>query len=190
MYGLIEHQEVFSKAGILSSAFWFAGNASVNHVNTTGKDANVRVYFLAGGQEPASVAQNMYAVRDAMWNVGFSNNETYDLVPTDGQHSEWFWRREFPAAYQWLFAGAVSSTAPIPEIADLKISPNPVRRYFRIQNELEGRLQIIGMDSTLVREMNIAPNERIYISDLPVGMYILRLQTSDKRRHVGKMVKR
>ena len=24
----------------------------------------------------------------------------------DGQHAEWFWRREFPAAYEWLFPAA------------------------------------------------------------------------------------
>jgi metallo-beta-lactamase class B len=25
------------------------------------------------------------------------------LIPADGKHAEWFWRREFPAAYRWLF---------------------------------------------------------------------------------------
>jgi hypothetical protein len=25
------------------------------------------------------------------------------LLPADGAHSEWFWRREFPAAYRWLY---------------------------------------------------------------------------------------
>jgi hypothetical protein len=25
-------------------------------------------------------------------------------VRADGKHSEWFWRREFPDAYQWLFS--------------------------------------------------------------------------------------
>jgi metallo-beta-lactamase class B len=28
------------------------------------------------------------------------------LLPADGAHAEWFWRREFPAAYRWLFAPA------------------------------------------------------------------------------------
>jgi metallo-beta-lactamase class B len=28
------------------------------------------------------------------------------LLPADGAHSEWFWRREFPAAFRWLFTGA------------------------------------------------------------------------------------
>ncbi|MBA2243755.1 MAG: hypothetical protein H0W11_02295 [Gemmatimonadetes bacterium] len=27
------------------------------------------------------------------------------FICADGTHSEWFWRREFPAAYRWLFAG-------------------------------------------------------------------------------------
>ncbi|MBK8555192.1 MAG: alpha/beta hydrolase [Lewinellaceae bacterium] len=52
MYALSERQDVFSKAGIFSPAFWFAGNEPANHVASSTKEGDVRVYFLAGGDEP------------------------------------------------------------------------------------------------------------------------------------------
>ena len=32
-------------------------------------------------------------------------------APADGQHREWFWQREFPAAYQFLFGPAPKARA-------------------------------------------------------------------------------
>ena len=31
-------------------------------------------------------------------------------APADGEHKEWFWRREFPAAYRFLVRPAATST--------------------------------------------------------------------------------
>ena len=45
------------------------------------------------------------------------------IARADGQHAEWFWRREFPAAYQWLFANQpaaepASEKAPVEKPSD------------------------------------------------------------------------
>jgi predicted alpha/beta superfamily hydrolase len=192
MYGLAEHQDVFSKAGIFSPAFWFAGAASANHVSTTGKEADVRVYFLAGGQEPASVAQNMYVVRDAMWNAGFGTNETYDLVPADGQHSEWFWRREFPAAYQWLFAGAVSSTVDAPAGRQLVLFPNPAGDTVTIgglEGLLPARLKIVDAGGRTRRNTTLRNAEAVDIRHLRPGVYTVQVRGADGRVRTGQLVK-
>ena len=34
------------------------------------------------------------------------------LTQYDGRHAEWFWRREFPAAYRWLFADPARPARP------------------------------------------------------------------------------
>jgi hypothetical protein len=47
----------------------------------------------------------------AGWTVGA---DLYAAAPDDGRHAEWFWRREFPAAYRWLFAGPNAAAAPAP----------------------------------------------------------------------------
>ena len=36
-------------------------------------------------------------------NNQYAANEINTAIKSDGQHSEWFWKREFSAAYQWLF---------------------------------------------------------------------------------------
>ena len=41
---------------------------------------------------------------DTLAAAGFRIGQEVDsLVRADGRHQEWFWRREFPAAYRRLF---------------------------------------------------------------------------------------
>jgi metallo-beta-lactamase class B len=46
---------------------------------------------------------NMTEVRDALLKRGVNESRIIFKTPADGQHAEWFWRREFGPAYQWLF---------------------------------------------------------------------------------------
>jgi metallo-beta-lactamase class B len=48
---------------------------------------------------------------DTLIAAGFPRSALRSVVFADGRHAEWFWRREFPAAYRWLFAEE-SSSAP------------------------------------------------------------------------------
>ena len=50
LYAAIEHQDIFSKAGVFSASFWFADEV-YTHVATTGKEADMRIYMIAGVQE-------------------------------------------------------------------------------------------------------------------------------------------
>ena len=94
-YALTERQDIFGKAAVFSPAFWFAGNASRDQVLAEGKQGEARVYYLAGGQEPTYVAQDLAAVRSAMIQIGHPTSQLLSYVPSDGTHSEWFWEREF-----------------------------------------------------------------------------------------------
>ncbi|MEP6834562.1 MAG: alpha/beta hydrolase-fold protein, partial [Gemmatimonas sp.] len=48
-------------------------------------------------------AKDQTAIARAMNAVGFrTNSDLVARVAADGRHEEWFWRREFPAAYLWL----------------------------------------------------------------------------------------
>ncbi len=192
MYGFAERQDVFSKAGIFSPAFWFADNNSAYHVLAHPKQGDARVYFLTGGQEPAYVTQDAQAVADAMTTAGFNANEKYFLTPGDGQHSEWFWKREFPAAYQWLFAGAVSATGEAVSEEDLQIFPNPAGSSVYIagvgaQDRL--KVQIVGNDGKLWRDTTLDGNAPIYTADLPAGFYLVRVKKAGSRWQVAKLVR-
>ena len=193
MYAFAERQDVFSKAGIFSPAFWFAGDEPAGHVATHPKQGEARVFFLAGGDEPNYVETDMQAVADAMNPAGFSASEKYFHVPGDGQHSEWFWAREFPDAYEWLFQGAVTAvTWPKTKKEQLQIFPNPGSSWVRFSGVTPGETvsaRIIGADGKIWSDTLVAAGEPLWTGDLPAGVYIVKVRKKGGKWVTGKMVK-
>lgn len=194
MYAFSERQDVFSRAGIFSPAFWFGGSSPANHVAAHPRQGEARVYFLAGGQEPASVAQNMQTVADSMTAAGFLNDEKFFTVVSDGQHSEWFWRREFPDAYKWLFQNTVSAVGgPNAEPnAPIEIFPNPTGSWVRLSGVATGErvdLQIIGSDGRVWRDSTAVGGEPVWTGNLPVGLYFVKVKKQDGKWVTTKMIR-
>ncbi len=193
MYGFADYQEVFSKVGVFSPAFWFADNASANDVATHPKQGDARVYFLAGGAEPAYVAQDMQAVADAMTTAGFAQNEKSFTVVPGGQHSEWFWAQEFADAYIWLFQGAATSTQTGKDLgAKIQIYPNPADKWIRFSGIEETRsvqVQIVGSDGKVWNRINTTGGGAVYTGNLPAGFYAVKLRTEGGRWRTVKLVK-
>jgi predicted alpha/beta superfamily hydrolase len=191
-YAMFEHQDVFSKALSFSPAYWFAGNANANHVTSTGKQGSVKIYLLAGGDEPDYVTTDMTAVGDAMLGVGFSPQEIYFDTPSDGQHSEWFWAREFPDAYKWLFQNLVTPTNEITKNSNLEIFPNPATDWIKItQNEVfdSAMLVITGADGKIWQNKTLKNSEKINTSKLPTGFYVLKIMKGSRMLASGKFAK-
>jgi predicted alpha/beta superfamily hydrolase len=189
MYAFSERQDVFSKAGIFSSAFWFADSNSANHTASHPRLGNARVYFLTGGQEPAYVTQDMDEVIDAMGTAGFSDNEHFRKVAADGQHSEWFWAREFPDAYVWLFQDAVSSTAQA-TTEPLDIFPNPAGDWVRFSGQQDAALhvQLFGADGRLWRDSTLQATQALWTGDLPAGVYLVKAFSPNTGWRQGRVV--
>lgn len=194
MYAVIEHQDVFSKAGVFSPAFWFNGNKSVEHILNTGKLNDVRVFFLAGGQEPPYIGNDVEEVVEAMLTVGFTLDEINVATPTDGQHSEWFWSREFPAAYSWLFEhdqASVDSHEVAGNNIKMQVFPNPATDWIRLSgNDLNQELEIRIMDTngkTLISDVQYG-DEAIWTGDLPRGAYIVSITDEDGNNNALKLV--
>ncbi|MFN7326085.1 MAG: alpha/beta hydrolase-fold protein [Chitinophagales bacterium] len=195
MYALIEHQHVFSKAGIFSPSFWFNGFKTVEHILSKGKLTDVRVYFLAGGQEPPYITNDMEAAVEAMLAAGFSLNEINVQTPSNGQASEWFWAQEFPTAYQWLFGGLqpVVSNLDLPkeEEINLRAYPNPTTDWIRL----------LGTDPTVLYQVEISDlrgntrflgsyqgEEPIWTGNWSAGTYLVRITNQNGTSHTTKLV--
>ena len=192
MYAFAERQDVFGKAGIFSPAFWFGGSNPANNVAANPKEGPARVYFLAGGQEPAYVEQDMQEVANAMNTAGFTANEKYYTVPPDGEHSEWFWQREFPDAYVWLFAGAVSSTGTPAEEEPLGVFPNPAGSWVRISGlkpDEKADVQIVSAMGKRLRSTGIRGGEALYMGDLNPGLYIVKVRKAGGKWKSVKVVR-
>lgn len=103
LYAGLKYPQVFSKVGVFSPAFWFAQDSLFRYMQQARLRQLMRFYFVAGMQEGETMVPLMAAMRDSLKNSGVkASNISYRAV-ADGKHAEWFWRREFPAAYQWLY---------------------------------------------------------------------------------------
>jgi len=198
MYAFAERQDVFAKAGIFSPAFWFADNEPVNHVANHPKQGNARVYFISGADEEANgnqsnyVVEDMQAVANAMTTAGFSPGEKSFNVKSDGQHSEWFWAREFPDAYKWLFADFTSSSIESGNTQPLEIFPNPARSWFRFAGTNDGAkidYLIIGSDGKHWRDSTLRNGEAVWTGDLPAGFYVVKARKAGEAWRVARLVK-
>ncbi|HEX6041748.1 alpha/beta hydrolase [Longimicrobium sp.] len=104
--------DVFGQIGVFSPSLWFSDSVFVAARESRPAGYRPRFYFVSGGSEgPPEDArvvvtgQEMMvrALDEAGWTPA---TDVTSVAPDDGKHSEWFWRREFPAAYQWLFGAA------------------------------------------------------------------------------------
>lgn len=196
MYAFSERQDVFSKAGIFSPAFWFKRDSINRFVATHTRKGNARVYFLAGAQESTSVnvAQDVQQVSNSMNTAGFLSTEKLSKISPDGEHSEWFWAREFSEAYKWLFKDAVTSATSTTPKEKLEIFPNPAGEWVRFSGLVANeplQLKILGADGKLWRDTTLQqPEAAFWVGDLPRGAYIVKARQGSKAKWVsGKLIR-
>ncbi len=194
MYALVEYQDVFSKAGIFSPLFTFVGNKMVEHIQQVGKLNDVRVFFLAGAQEPSYVSTGMEAVIDAMLSSGFDLSEINISTPTDGEHNVWFWSREYAGAYKWLFQNdqaAVPTYEEHHETLSMTAFPNPSTTWVQLQGEdldQDVNVRIIGMDGRVWYEAFQQGTQVIFTGSLPKGAFSLSVTDMQGRTRAIQLI--
>ena len=115
LYAVLKYPKTFGRVGIFSPAFWIAPELYKLAQDAGPLPSDVRLYFVIGGQESANAEESASVVKDQERMVSIlmgdglrKDSNLVSLVRADGKHSEWFWRREFPDAYRWLFARPAS----------------------------------------------------------------------------------
>ncbi len=192
-FGGIERQDVFSKVGVFSPSYWFSSQV-FSHTSSTGRQGDMRIYLLAGQQEGSgSVVNQLNAMYDTLLQAGFLPEELQKVTHADGQHSEWYWAREFPAAYQWLFADvSATSTREIQWVSSFSLYPNPADSVLHITG-IDGVVKaslilyhISGRPALPMRR--IANGDTVDISGLAPGMYVAVLIAGNKKAGVQRIV--
>ena len=119
LYAALKRPDVFGRAGVFSCACWISRGKVLEFARAMRPSAPLpRIYFVAGGMETndGEQARDQRAVIDSLAAAGFPvHTATRSFAPADGRHSEWFWRRAFPAAYQWMF-GDSTTLASLPDV--------------------------------------------------------------------------
>jgi predicted alpha/beta superfamily hydrolase len=112
MYAGIRYPEVFGRVGAFSSSYWFS-DQSYAQVNNTGVKAASYFYLIAGSQEGGNQVADMNEMVETLKAKGAGDVNVFNQAHADGKHSEWYWEREFPKAYKWLFEKKTSSVSDI-----------------------------------------------------------------------------
>ena len=196
-YGIMEYPEIFSMAGVFSPSFWFS-DSLWNYMESIEKTANVRIYMLGGENESATMVPNLEKMAEYLENSGFSGDDFTVVSHSDGAHSEWYWRREFPAAFRWLNSSPPSAIreARNEEATEIRIFPNPfnpdtVIRFFLPENQ-QITLMIQDIRGHRVRLLHSGyataglqryhwDGKNDFAEPVTSGIYLIILQSNEKR---------
>jgi metallo-beta-lactamase class B len=103
VYAALKYPRVFGRVGAFSPAFWVCNDSLRVFAKTHPAAPTTRFYFVCGPKESETMLPLMTAWRDELRAEGVPATNLSFSAPADGQHREWFWQREFPAAYRFLF---------------------------------------------------------------------------------------
>ncbi len=176
-YAAMKYQNIFSKVGVFSPSFWFSDSV-YNFTSTQGHQGNMKFYFMSGQQEDVDMVPDIQTVMSTMQSHGFLQSEMTLVTKADGQHSEWFWKREFPEAFKWLFSG-VTDVNKMPEnneFDDLNIRQSQKQIFIKISDENSAKLMIYDVKGSQLFNKNISGQELLNIDFLSSGFYIVILQ--------------
>jgi predicted alpha/beta superfamily hydrolase len=176
MYIAAQYQNVFSKALIFSPSFWFS-DSCYTHVQQRGKQFPMRYYVMAGTNEDADLVGQMARMTDILRGLGYSTEEVKTVLKSDGQHSEWFWAREFGEGYKWLFRESATKVDGVKTNVKIAVFPNPTDSVLHIEsadNLAYTNLEIYDTLGRLMRYEPLQSTHNVAVNYLKSGTYILR----------------
>ncbi|MBI1315456.1 phosphonate ABC transporter ATP-binding protein [bacterium] len=185
---------VYGKIGLFSPAYWL--NPSIyNYVQQAGTAAvSQRFYLIAGQSEgQGSVAADVQQMVQSLTGAGHASAQVFSQIHADGQHSEWYWAREFGPAFDWLFGSAMGSPEAPKQQGEVAVFDS-VLQGWRVQFSAPITSWVLSDVSGAVRRSSEAsergqPSCWIEASDLPVGVYVLSGTDRTGRRFVMKLIR-
>ncbi len=188
VYGGMEYNSTFSKIGSFSPAYWFAPEC-ISHAENSTPDLDTRVYHIIGLNESLGAVEDMSEMDDALLEAGIAEDELSSTVHLDGQHSEWYWAREFGEAYEWLFRDLELSISDSQAFTQTMFYPNPVEDKIAVQIGLEiEQLEILDLTGRTVH-LEKSPSSEVILSGLEPGKYLVRFYMKSGAEVVREMVK-
>ncbi len=179
-YAAMKYQDVFSRSGDFSPSFWYS-DSIWSFTRLQGRQAGIRFYMLAGGDEGENAVANIMSMKDSLLSIGFGADEVITKVVPGGQHNEKLWRDNFREAYLWLFRDLINGTNPSKVYKSLRIYPNPVGDVLRIEHIPKGSndsLIISDVSGCQLVEIDHFADNKLKVCGLSPGMYFLKLVTS------------
>ncbi|MEM0998165.1 MAG: alpha/beta hydrolase-fold protein [Bacteroidota bacterium] len=179
LYGGLQRQDIFSRLGVFSPSFWF-DDSCYTQASAQGRQQAMRIYLLAGGQESPTMVPNLVAMEDTLLAAGFPALEVRTVVQPDGQHSEWFWAREFPEAYKWLFQPIATTLEPKLNLSPIQVALDPSQDSFfvvgRFHAPLPFAVDVYALDGKQVFSGMRKAGESIATTGWARGVYVVDIR--------------
>jgi len=103
VFAAVRFPNVYGKIGNFSPAYWINMDSLKTYIKATKQPLSFRLYTFAGKKESTTITTEVYGVEEVLKQAGLKPSEIITTIYNDGEHREWFWRREFPKAVEWLF---------------------------------------------------------------------------------------
>jgi metallo-beta-lactamase class B len=191
LYGALREPEVFGKAGVFSPSLWFTNDIFTYAQSADLSGSGLRIYQLAGELEgQGSVADDIAEMATQLLGAGLPATELISVTHPDGQHSEWYWAREFGAAYTWLFANLTSTTPDITTGDLWQLAPNPATDTLRLLGEDFGQpipYQVIDAGGKVWQSGRLQ-SPTLFVNQLPAGWYRLITQGPGESLRTGTFI--
>jgi predicted alpha/beta superfamily hydrolase len=161
-YGACEFPNAFSKVGSLSPAYWFALSDLNDYIDNGSFDlSGHRMYFVGGTNESSTMVSHINTVKDKLQAKGLTAENTLTKFDSYGTHTESYWRGEFAALYQWLFAEE-----------NLAVS-TPASHAVKIIQTLSGKLFVSGISNPTDFNIISITGQKIQTITLSDGIFEL-----------------
>lgn len=180
LYAALERPDVFGKAGVFSPSFWFSDSCYV-HARTQGHSQAMRICMVAGDQESQSMVPDMYRMEDTLQAHGFGPGELNVYNRADGQHSEWFWAREFPGAYTWLFQDLLTDLEEeVKTLPAWQLRPLGRGKRFRVEGpgKQPVRLWVVDLQGRTLYQEDVVAGQEVNLARLQAGLYVAVLEAA------------
>jgi metallo-beta-lactamase class B len=119
----------------------------------------------------------MMAMKQELLAAGFEESEIAAVGHPDGTHAEWYWKREFPAAYEWLFGNLTTGVSEDARdfMKGVEVFPNPGGDtvYIELPEEKPGlQCRVFTAEGKLVRLIQ-PDGQRMSLTGLPPATYLI-----------------
>ena len=184
MGGLISHYahfrnpEIFGRVGSFSPAYWFSDSFYTHTVNQ-GLSGTPRLYLLAGALE-TNIAQSTMRMYDTLLSLGFASEDATMVIQPDGEHSEWFWAREFEEAFMWMFN---EGDVGVQEHVHLSIEfyPNPTRGKIHFKGVGIMNIDLYGTNGNFIGSKSFVNEGDLHFTNCAPGLYFVNVFCNGQR---------
>lgn len=128
------------------------------------------------------VILKMLEYYNSLLDAGYQFDKLQFLDWPDGEHTEWFWKREFPKAYKWLFA--CENPYDMIRNSEVQMTPTTASESVLIIAPVGGSLEKIEVfdyegQLKLSQEAGAVSEITLFVNSLFPGTFSVKVYTTD-----------